>query len=270
MSLLLCRREPVERPYYIEALGIHVYSSQELCYVIFNNPLLVMEEFADDALIDFIRQQLDMAFVAERMKKLLETGCRDEEVLLLFMSECDYYTDQELLSFKSAAASYRKLRPEEYEKQRADYFFYRHQYGKAALRYEKILDLEDEAKPGEAFLSEVYYSLGAAWAQMFQFQKALNAYEKAYSLKPQEDVLKRIYFLGQFSPELEIKGQYRSLFKEGLCEQWNQELSQAKLDGGQAAEVRKLRGLFGQDEAQALSGARALVQKWKQEYRKMV
>lgn len=67
------------------------------------------------------------------------------------MSECDYYTDQELLSFKSAAASYRKLRPEEYEKQRADYFFYRHQYGKAALRYEKILDLEDEAKPGKLF-----------------------------------------------------------------------------------------------------------------------
>ena len=44
MSLILCRQEPVKIPLYIEDLGIHIYSSQELCYVIYNNPLLVLEE----------------------------------------------------------------------------------------------------------------------------------------------------------------------------------------------------------------------------------
>ena len=44
MSLILCRQEPVTVPLYIEDLGIHLYSSQELCYVIYNNPLLVLEE----------------------------------------------------------------------------------------------------------------------------------------------------------------------------------------------------------------------------------
>ena len=44
MSLILCRQEPVTVPLYIEDLGIHIYSSQELCYVIYNNPLLVLEE----------------------------------------------------------------------------------------------------------------------------------------------------------------------------------------------------------------------------------
>ena len=39
MSLILCRQEPVTVPLYIEDLGIHLYSSQELCYVIYNNPL---------------------------------------------------------------------------------------------------------------------------------------------------------------------------------------------------------------------------------------
>ena len=34
MSLILCRQEPVTVPLYIEDLGIHLYSSQELCYVI--------------------------------------------------------------------------------------------------------------------------------------------------------------------------------------------------------------------------------------------
>ena len=43
MSLILCRQEPVTVPLYIEDLGIHLYSSQELCYVIYNNPLLVID-----------------------------------------------------------------------------------------------------------------------------------------------------------------------------------------------------------------------------------
>ena len=37
MSLILCRQEPVRHPFYIERLGIHIASSQELCYVIYQN-----------------------------------------------------------------------------------------------------------------------------------------------------------------------------------------------------------------------------------------
>ena len=55
MSLLLCRREPVKHPFYIEVLGIHIYSSQELCYVICNHPLLVMDGFVGKALYSFVK-----------------------------------------------------------------------------------------------------------------------------------------------------------------------------------------------------------------------
>ena len=270
MSLLLCRREPVERPYYIDVLGIHVFSSQELCYVIYNNPLLVMEEFVNDALIGFVRTQLDMALVADRMERLMETGSRAEEVLLLFMSECDYYTEKELLRFKTAVNGYRRLKPEEYERKRADYLFGRRQYGRAAVRYEKILEYSEEQKLTDSFLAGIYYNLGASYAQMFQFQKALTAYDKSYGLEAKEDVLKRMYFLSQFSPELEIKSQYRGLFKEELCRSWDQEFAQTKLDAEQAKEVRDLRALFKKDPVKRMSGAVRLVQRWKQEYRKMV
>ena len=58
MSLILCRQEPVKIPLYIEDLGIHIYSSQELCYVIYNNPLLVLEDFIDKRLTEFLRSEL--------------------------------------------------------------------------------------------------------------------------------------------------------------------------------------------------------------------
>ena len=57
MSLLLCRRERVKHPFYIEVLGIHIYSSQELCYVIYHHPLLVMNDFADASLFSFIKNE---------------------------------------------------------------------------------------------------------------------------------------------------------------------------------------------------------------------
>ena len=65
MSLLLCRQEAVKRPYYVEALDVHLYSSQELCYVIYHHPLLVMEDFVDECLTGFIRNELNMEFLAE-------------------------------------------------------------------------------------------------------------------------------------------------------------------------------------------------------------
>ena len=62
MSLILCRQEPVRHPFYIERLGVHIASSQELCYVIYQNPLLVLDGFVDDRLIEFIRSELGLRF----------------------------------------------------------------------------------------------------------------------------------------------------------------------------------------------------------------
>ena len=57
-------------------------------------------------------------------------------------------------------------------------------------------------------------------------------------------MLKRMYFLGRFAPELEIKRVFTSQMKEEEKKQWDQETAQAALDGEQAEEVRALRNLF--------------------------
>ena len=85
MSLLLCRRERVKHPFYIEVLGIHIYSSQELCYVIYHHPLLVMNDFADASLFSFIKNELGLGFLAGRMEKLIEAGGKPEEALYFFL-----------------------------------------------------------------------------------------------------------------------------------------------------------------------------------------
>lgn len=270
MSLILCRQEPVKHPYYIDVLGIHIQSSQELCYIIYNHPILVMDDFLDELLIEFISRDLDMEYLAGRMEKLMETGTRPEEALALFMSECDYYTDKEIQKFKQTAAALRGLHPAEYEKRRADYMFSQRQYGKAAVRYRKILEYPKDKVVEDAFLAKIYNNLGAAYAMMFQFHKALSCYDKAYGLSKNMDVLKRIYFLTVFAPELDIKERYQSIFTEDLKRKWGEERDQAVLEAGQAEEVRALRALFKKDPIKRMNGASEMVGRWKQEYRMMV
>jgi tetratricopeptide (TPR) repeat protein len=238
--------------------------------VIYNNPLLVMEDFVGEPLFSFIRSELDMDFLAGRMERLAESGTRPEEVLLLFLLECDYYTEKEISKYKEAVSRYRSLKPEEYGKARADYLFEKHQYGRAASRYEKVLELIADKKKDAVFEEKVYHNLGASYAQMFQFTKALASYEKAYELGENAEILKRIFFLSRFSPELEIRKPLLNRVKEEEKETWAREFSQAGLDAEQAGEVRALRALFKKDPIKRMNGAAAMVGKWKKEYRQMV
>ena len=68
MSFILCRQEEVTHPLYIEALGVHIWSSQELCYVIYNYPLLAMDHFLDERLTEFIEKELRMTVLAARLE----------------------------------------------------------------------------------------------------------------------------------------------------------------------------------------------------------
>ena len=100
MSLILCRQEPVKIPLYIEDLGIHIYSSQELCYVIYNNPLLVLEDFIDSRLTEFLRSELRMPFLAEKIEKWMESRGATEEILYLILQECNYYSPKEQVAYR--------------------------------------------------------------------------------------------------------------------------------------------------------------------------
>ena len=74
MSVILCRRERVSHPFFIESLGIRVGSSQELCYAFYHHPLLLIDDLMGQDLMDFIREELGMGATAGRMEKWIRSG----------------------------------------------------------------------------------------------------------------------------------------------------------------------------------------------------
>ncbi len=65
-------------------------------------------------------------------------------------------------------------------------------------------------------MGALYQSLGAAYAQMFQFHRAYRAYDKAYGLDHDREVLKRIYFLSVLATELEAADTYGRFLSRNL------------------------------------------------------
>lgn len=270
MSLILCRQETVTCPYYIEELGIHIYSSQELSYVIYNHPLLVMEEFVDSRLAEFIRSELRMPLLSERIEKWIDGRGVSDELLFLILQETSYYTPQEQARYRQLVSNFRKISADEYAKLRADYYYSLGLFGKAISMYEKILESGKEKHLSGEFKSKIWNNIAACYTKLFCYQKAMYAYDCAWNEKADKTYLKRMYFLTIMEPELEIKERFREMIEKEDTSAWDVE-AQGLLDEakGSGAAV-KLGQLFEKDPLKRIAGAGELINEWKDQYRKML
>lgn len=268
MSVIVCRQQRALHPYYIEGLGVNIYTCQELCYAVSHYTLLFLDGFVDQDLIDFIRDELGMGFLAVRMEQRIKSGEKPEETLFLFMQECDYYTTLELNHLRQTVASLKKLPSFEYAKRKADYLVQFKQYGKAIAGYEEILEAVDH-KTEDQFVSRVFNNLGACYARIFQFRKAMEAYDKAYGKRKDPRTLENMYHLTKMSPGLEMKDKYRPVVSKELMQQWDKDFDAAVEKAKEAEEVKKLRELFEKESDQKEEDMIRLVEEWKQEYRDM-
>ncbi len=266
MSLLLCRQEAVSRPYYVEALDVHLYSSQELCYVIYHHPLLVMEDFVDERLIAFIRDELNMSFLAGKLEKWKASGENPDEMLFAILSECFYYSPAEISRYRQQVAALRKKAPAEFEKERADYLFSIRQYGKAVQIYERLLDGAAGGMDRE-FTGKLWNNLGAAYARLFQTARAFSAYEKAGEYLQTDGPAEKMYFLAGINPKLKERLKDTDREKE---REWARRADLAKEEAAQSREILKLEQQLDKDPEKGLEEASKLVKKWRQEYRSMV
>ncbi len=269
MSVIFCRREQVSHPYFIESLGVHVYTSQELCYVIYHYPLLAMDDFVNQNLIDFIRKELDMGFTALKMERRIKAGENGDETLLLFLKECGYYTSGEINGLRQKISGFRKLPPLEYAKRKADYLFEYKQYGKAMAFYIGILEDIRYTRMDPKFQGRIWNNLGACYARVFQLGKAMEAYEQAYEKTGDQAVLKRIYHLTKLNPRLSLKEEYQASVTQEDRAAWEADFLKAGEEAKEAPEQEKLRELFARDPIRRMEEACRMVEGWKQEYRGM-
>lgn len=270
MSLLLCRQESVKQPLYVEFLDIHLHSSQELCYVIYNHPILVLDGFVGEPLFAFLRDELNLGFLALKLERWLKSGENADEVLVMILQECDYYKPVEINRFKQQIAGIRRMHPAQYRKLKADELFGLHQYGRAVELYLELLELPGDAYVDDMFAGRVWNNLGSCYARMFQLERAFAAFEKAYAKTGEQQVLERLYELTVLDDRLMLGDRLGTLVTQELKDAWEMQMDTAKKKAAQSAQVKEIEALFAKDPVKRMAGAAKLISQWKQEYRNMV
>lgn len=219
----LCGTARARHPYYIESIGLNIWSIEELCYYMKENVYLLDETILNGRLCDWLAGELGLERLARILKKALEKEAPAMDFVMPVFQECGYLTRTELLYFKEELLQV-QIEPQDVRKKmKADYLVSYGMYVRAIEEYEKILLKRSPGRLGTQFYATVLENMAAAYARLFRFEEAADCLWESYSaLKSRKVYEKYLRILPLFLSE----SRYR------------ERLAQIKADRDHAATMR--------------------------------
>lgn len=184
--VVVCRGFYATTPYYEKQIGKNLYSIEELCYFIRENACVLDKELMNQALVDWIDEELDFAQLARGLRAQMKSGASLAVFVSLIFDEIAYLLPEEKEQVLQLIRENAKLSPKEKGKRRADFLVKEGRYMAAIRQYETILKDSDLS---QEFKSVLYYNIGICYAKMFLFGQALPYLEKAYRCNPAPGML---------------------------------------------------------------------------------
>lgn len=270
MSLLLCRNN-ARLPYYIEKADTRVYSVQELCWFIYNYPLILTESPLEKELILWLKNELSMGILAERLEKLAEAGESVENMLCLILREGNYYSIDEINSFKQRVADLKKLSTERHLLAEASTYFRLGRYAEAGdLFYEAERYLRNKIKKNitedrdmlSEALSDVICDEAVCRLRLFDDDRARALLLEGAGMAENSRCAEYLYLMDE-----EKGAQYITEEKKAELSEKREEARQKAMLGKSCREVAEI---FEKDSVKRNEEIRKLISEWKSVYRKMV
>lgn len=270
MGISLCSMEEGETVFPIEELGIQIYSMEELNFIIYEHPMLVMDGFVKESLVRFIEQfSSPMALHIEKLRK---DKAASEEILLYILRNSLLYNKMEVARYKARLTSIKNLSNDEYLKAKADYMFELGKYGKAIEYYNKILRIRAEEKNNKKFLAMIYHNMASSYANMFLNEEAYYFYTQAYALSKDEAILKKLYFsmmLLENRNEEDVQ-HFISGIREESVEAWNEEYDRATEAVGKVQGLSEIENALDMDRIKRHKYFADTLLRLKENYRRIV
>jgi len=248
MGLILCESVTAKNPFHIDVLSLDIYSYEELCYIIFENPILVTEGIVSETLIDFLRNELGLSALADSLRRKMSNGTDDEDILVYIIDSCGLYNNAESIIFRNVMGKIKKMAIWEVTKQRADYMFYIGKYDLAKKYYMEILEMDTKADEG--FTGSVHHNLGVVYANFFLYDEAFEALKKSYELTNDEAILMEIYFLKRIfasSDEAKDEDRMSELLKPELIGEAKKSFDIALEGVGESEMIKKIESIFAEE-----------------------
>jgi len=185
--VILCETKMTTTSYIFPNTKIEVFSYEELCYYIYNNIALILDEHIGKKLFDWIEKELAMSDLAWKLRVVKEKESTDlTDLLTTILTYKEYYTIPEVKEFILRIERMKGLTAPQFRKKQADGFLRYRKYVKATSIYDEILEQYTDMK-NEQLLGAIYHNRAVALANNFELEEAMKSYQKAYELTKQEE-----------------------------------------------------------------------------------
>lgn len=236
---ILCQVKKADHPYYIESVGIHLYSMEELSYFLANNIYLLDESIFNEDLCKWLSEEFQCAKLSALIYSLLEKKKKGEEVswgdfLIPILRQTHYYNLEEYRKLQLALAAFGGQSPKMRLKLRGDCLFSHEKYQKAIETYAEVLKQKEEGEKSR-FIGSIYNNMGCAHMRLFQAREAvfcfLHAYRCLHSRESLKSYLFASYILGPLSAYEELVKEMR--VDKDLLAELNEDIARSREMGMQ-------------------------------------
>lgn len=269
MALLLCR-QTASRPFYLSKLNINIWSEQELCYCIYNNPLLCMQSLPDEGLFSWISEELKMKKLADRLMMMTRAGEGAEAMLSEIVQECNYLDTQEKAAFIKRLSEFRDLSGYDMACMEGRALFDSGNYNAAFDCFSEAVrllesDYRHSSKKDDAELknhneikADLYCDMAAVKMQMFDEESAEKLLELSKETFYNDRALRMRYLIDKKGdlPEEELNRLDELVMK-------------AKENARETKAYRDVEAIFELDTDSMLKEAARTAAAWKKSFRKM-
>ena len=267
MSLILCRRRAAE-PFYHSKLNIAIWTEQELCYVIYNYPLLCLKDFVDERLLAWLSDELSLEHLVGLLKINKRAGESPENQLLCILQECSYYTAAEVMDFGKRMGELKKCSEDELILKEGKLLYAAGKYTSAYDRISEALRVLNE---------EIRHMKNGIDKAKLNERKADMLCDLAVISLKMTDEKKALELL--ISSELTyynkraVKMRYLINGAGDLGDEEKAELDKLKAEAVKAAHETKgykeISELFEKDSVKIIKEAKPIISRWKDNYRMM-
>lgn len=180
MSIRLCIGEYASVGYEPEAMGIKVYSLEELIFFIRENAVLLDDGFMDESLGEWLSAECKLQELGEELRKASRKRVSLKAYVGIILEYAGFYSKDINEQIENTIVENSSLSIYEKKKARGDVLVQKGYYGKAGREYAKLLQILPEDMT--ILRGEIYHGCGVCLAKMFYFKLAGDYFLKAHTL----------------------------------------------------------------------------------------
>ena len=272
-DLILCHSALATNPYFFVAMGVNIYSIEELCFLLKENAFILDDDVLDPGLCDFLIDEASMPRLGNKLKGMLSKGCSVGEFIMTILEDSAYLDEEELSGVRQTLVDSAGLDRSRKHKKRGDNMLRNRKYALALDEYRYILDSMDRDYD-KALYAAVLHNMGTAYARMFLLKEASECFYEAYELSGEKESILQFLLSSKayMEPEKYNKLVKRYGFNTELREETERRFSEyyslpaASKQGKLMEELDKLKDAGKvADYYRALNG---MLYDWKQDYRR--